>query len=64
VIATAEQAAAVESVPTGLVVALGWARQCWPVLPCNPDTKSPLVAGGKDSATTDEAQIRASGLPT
>lgn len=45
-----------------LTGALRWAREGWPVLPCYPDgerVKSPLVAGGKDSATTDEAQITA-----
>jgi hypothetical protein len=41
-----------------LVWALTWSQQHGiPVLPCKPD-KSPLVAGGKDSATLDPAQIR------
>ena len=59
--APADLAAMVEAVPHRLAGAIAWARQGWPVLPCCPDgerAKSPLVAGGKDSATTDEAQIR------
>jgi len=45
-----------------LAAALDWAAQGWPVLPCCPDgerAKSPLIEGGKNSATTDPAQIRA-----
>ncbi len=41
-----------------LDAALDYARRGWPVFPCHPGTKQPLVKGGFKVATTDEAQIR------
>lgn len=54
---TASQSAVLESIPPMLVWALHWASLGIPVLPCDPETKSPLVRGGKLAATTDPAQI-------
>jgi len=48
----------VDGLSTNLTWALHWAAQGWPVLPCSPDTKGPLIEGGKTQATTDPAQIR------
>lgn len=48
--------------PTGKVLpvdlALDYARRGWHVFPCSPADKSPLVARGVNSATTDETTIR------
>jgi len=40
-------------------VALAYARQGFPVFPCNPSNKSPLVKGGFKAATSDPEGIRA-----
>lgn len=39
--------------------ALSYARQGWPVFPCEPRGKRPLCSHGLKDATTDETQIRA-----
>jgi bifunctional DNA primase/polymerase-like protein len=39
--------------------ALRWAQAGFPVFPCRPQDKSPLVRGGFHGATVDEAQIAA-----
>lgn len=44
---------------TLLESALNYARKGWPVLPCHPQTKRPLVgAGGVKNATTDTDIVR------
>lgn len=43
--------------PTMLDHALDYAANGWPVFPCDPATKAPLVARGLYSATTDEPTI-------
>lgn len=42
-----------------LAAALDYAARGWPVFPCHPMTKQPLVKKGFKEATTDAAQIRA-----
>ena len=42
-----------------LAAALRYARKGWPVFPCVPGAKRPIVEHGLHEATTDEAQIRA-----
>ena len=55
---TEDQSAVLDSIPHLMMHALQWAHLGIPVLPCDPETKSPLVKGGKLAATTDPAQIR------
>jgi len=49
----------VGGISTMTVWALHWANQGWPVLPCDPEDKSPLIRQGKLGATTDPGQVRA-----
>ncbi len=42
-----------------LDAALALVLQGWPIFPCDPATKAPLVVGGFKAATTDERKIRA-----
>lgn len=44
--------------PTMLDHALDYAANGWPVFPCDPATKAPLVSRGLYSATTDEPTIK------
>ena len=41
-----------------LQAALAYAAKGWPVLPCDPRTKTPVTENGLHDATVDEAQIR------
>ncbi len=55
---TRQQVAQIEEIPAQLMWALCWSQGSGiPVLPCHPETKAPLVEGGKLSATTDPDQI-------
>jgi|HubBroStandDraft_2_1064218.scaffolds.fasta_scaffold03246_6 hypothetical protein len=54
---TQDQFAVLESITPLLGAALQWAHLGVPVLPCDPETKSPLVKGGKLAATTDPGRI-------
>lgn len=43
---------------TMLDVALVLAKSGWPVLPCAPETKAPLIAGGFHARSSDEERVR------
>ncbi len=43
---------------TPLETALSYAQDGWPVFPCSPETKAPLVARGLYAASTDPATIK------
>jgi hypothetical protein len=51
-------AVAAEKLSDTLVCALSYARDGWPVFPCDPATKRPLTANGFKDASQDERQIR------
>jgi hypothetical protein len=44
---------------SNIKAALDYAAMCWPVFPCSPTTKRPLVERGFYAATTDPEQITA-----
>ncbi len=50
--------AAEKNEPSLLEAALGYARDGFPVFPCDPNTKRPLIKSGFKSASTNEAQVR------
>jgi hypothetical protein len=41
-----------------LACALSYAKDGWPVFPCDPANKQPLIASGFKAASTDERQIK------
>jgi putative DNA primase/helicase len=47
-----------EALPSTLEIALDYAATGWPVFPCNPKDKTPMVATGFKAASSDEEQVR------